>query len=201
MEAVVRNLVGPMALALVVAVATPSLAMNVHRPSPDSHAADDIAFGNRVVAPFAAIMFCHRYPIDCEIESPRDVVATEGKVVLTAQIAARIDAVNRIVNRSIVPQREQGPDVWQVSWAPGDCDEFALTKRDLLIRTGLPSSAVLVATAMVPDGEMHAVLIVRTDKGAVVLDNLDWTVRSWRVVAYRWDKIQSPEDPRVWLKF
>ena len=54
----------------------------------------------------------------------------------------------------------------------GDCEEFALAKRQRLIRAGLPASSLRLAYVKTRSGEGHAVLVVKTNTGDLVLDVL-----------------------------
>ena len=47
-----------------------------------------------------------------------------------------------------------------------------------------------------PNGEGHAVLMVRTDRGDLVLDNQDGRVLVWSDTPYEYIKRQSQADPR-----
>lgn len=84
--------------------------------------------------------------------------------------------------------------------ARGDCEDFALTKKMRLRDAGVPSSALLVALAVTASGKQHAVLIVRTDHGDIVLDSLDTRMREWTPSLYRWTSVQSPTDEWVWYR-
>jgi predicted transglutaminase-like cysteine proteinase len=48
-------------------------------------------------------------------------------------------------------------------------------------------------------GEGHAVLTVRTDKGELVLDNLNERILLWSETPYGYYKRQSQADPNVWV--
>jgi len=50
-----------------------------------------------------------------------------------------------------------------------------------------------------PDGEGHAVLTVRTDKGDYILDNLTDKVRSWDQTGYRFLKRQAIDNTGRWV--
>ena len=50
-------------------------------------------------------------------------------------------------------------------------------------------------------GKHHLVLVVRTHAGDLVLDNLQPEVRDWRLLQYRWVRIQSPANPAFWVTF
>lgn len=161
-----------------------------------------IAFGKRVIAPFGAIAFCKRQPLECKNQRGQAIHAIGGKVALNPRLLSLLRTVNSSVNRSIRPVKDAGgrsADTWRVAVAAGDCEDIALTKRAALIRAGFPSAAALVATARLPSGQLHAVLVVRTDRGDYVLDNLVTSIRPWNATGYRWKKIQSPRNPAVWL--
>ena len=53
----------------------------------------------------------------------------------------------------------------------GDCEDYVLLKRRLLIQLGWPREALLVTVVLDNEDEGHAVLTVTTDKGDYVLDN------------------------------
>jgi predicted transglutaminase-like cysteine proteinase len=50
-----------------------------------------------------------------------------------------------------------------------------------------------------PDGEGHAVLTVRTDKGDFILDNLTDKVRQWDQTGYRFLKRQAEDHTGRWV--
>ena len=50
-----------------------------------------------------------------------------------------------------------------------------------------------------PDGEGHAVLTVRTDKGDFVLDNLNDAVKPWEATGYRYLKRQATNHTGRWV--
>ncbi|WP_236759154.1 transglutaminase-like cysteine peptidase, partial [Agrobacterium tumefaciens] len=78
--------------------------------------------------------------------------------------------------------------------------DYAVTKRQRLLRAGWPSGALRIATARTSTGIGHAVLVVSTSQGDLVLDNRTNVVKPWKAVDLKWIKIQSHENPRVWLK-
>jgi predicted transglutaminase-like cysteine proteinase len=80
----------------------------------------------------------------------------------------------------------------------GDCEDYALLKRRMLIESGWPREALLL-TVVRGEGEGHAVLTVTTDKGDYVLDNLNSDVLLWSNTGYRFIKRQSQYDPNVWV--
>ncbi len=81
----------------------------------------------------------------------------------------------------------------------GDCEDFALEKRRALIEHGVPPASLSIAIVRTRQGEEHAVLVVTTDAGDYVLDNLTWDVRPWRRAGYTWISRQGPGDDLGWV--
>jgi predicted transglutaminase-like cysteine proteinase len=81
----------------------------------------------------------------------------------------------------------------------GNCKHYALEKRQALIAAGLSPNALSLAVARTGWGEIHAVLIVTTNKGEFVLDNLEPGIRPWRDARYRWLARQTPGHPMQWV--
>jgi predicted transglutaminase-like cysteine proteinase len=150
--------------------------------------------GRRSVAPFAHVMFCTRAPAECAVSSGPDTVE------LTPAKKRELIAVNQRINHQISPVNDSGDDVWSLAPKAGDCEDYAITKRHALIEQGWPASALRLAIAYTSWGEGHLVLVVRTSKGDMVLDNLTGAVRSWRKSGLRWQMIQASGNPRIWYR-
>lgn len=152
----------------------------------------------RTMAPLAHVMFCARNPSECTVQG------TASQISLSAFADRQMQSVNSAVNRSIRPINDRGArdggDVWQVNVTSGDCEDFALTKRDHLIAMGWSSKALRIAVAKTSSGEGHAVLVVRTDQGDMILDNRTNVIKIWKDTDLRWVMIQSGENPRVWYE-
>ena len=67
------------------------------------------------------------------------------------------------------------------------------------MRKGMSLSNLLITVVRKPDGEGHAVLTVRTDKGDFVLDNLTDAVRQWDATGYRFLKRQATDHTGRWV--
>ena len=157
-----------------------------------------VSFEVPSLAPMAFTRFCLKYRDDCEV---RRMLAFRRGVALTAERWAELVAVNRAVNRAIVPHRNEdglAGEAWLVSPIAGDCNDYAVTKRHELLARGWPSHALVLAEVVIPSGEHHLVLVVRTRNGDVVLDNLSANVRSVSQPRYRWVRAQSPRHPNFW---
>ena len=81
----------------------------------------------------------------------------------------------------------------------GDCEDLALLKRRDLIKKGWPTGALLITVVRQRNGEGHAVLTVLTDRGDLVLDNLNPRVLVWNATDYEYVKRQSEYDSGQWV--
>jgi predicted transglutaminase-like cysteine proteinase len=148
------------------------------------------------LAPMGHVIFCTKMPSQCR---------SFGKAVVRIDQAKKreLRIVNSKVNRSIRAVNDKGKsgwaDTWTVSPRSGDCEDFALTKRAELIKRGWPSRALRIAVAKTSWGEGHAVLIVRTNEGDMVLDNRRSSIVPWHKAGLKWLKIQSPNNAKRWL--
>jgi len=149
------------------------------------------------LAPFQHVRFCLRYPSEC-----RSDPASEERIGLYPETAQLLDRINRAVNTEISPTvKSYGSDLqsrWNIAPATGDCNDYAVTKRHELMRSGLPAKALRLAVVKTPSGVGHLVLVVATTKGDIVLDNLTGAILPWQQTRYQWLKIQSASDARFW---
>jgi predicted transglutaminase-like cysteine proteinase len=169
------------------------------RPStPDEADVTPRTLNTPVLAPNAFVRFCIRYPEDC-----RATDFHQTPVLLTKTRMAELSKINRDVNLSIKPQPNPegvSAEEWLVAPARGDCNDYAVTKRHELLVRGWPSSSLLLAEVVTQSGEHHLVLVVRTREDELVLDNLDWTIRSVSQIKYQWVRAQQPDNPKFWSK-
>lgn len=150
------------------------------------------------LAPMAHSMFCLAYPDDCQV---RRIAFRGKKYELTPERWSDLLEVNAAVNRSITPERNLlglAGEKWIVAPERGDCNDYAVTKRHLLLARGWPSRTLLLAEVVTHWGEHHLVLVVRTKEGDHVLDNLSANIRPWSKAPYQWVRIQSPRHPKFW---
>jgi len=163
-------------------------------------AAQPMATGGLTSQPIGHYDFCKARPDECSIR-PRD----EGPVVLDAAMLRQIKSVNTQVNRAIKPLNDfdiYGKDeVWAYpdEIQAGDCEDYVLLKRRMLAGNGISLANLLITVVRKPDGEGHAVLTVRTDRGDFILDNLSESVRLWTHTPYRFLKRQASEHTGRWV--
>ena len=85
------------------------------------------------------------------------------------------ERVNSHVNNSVTYKTDleqyNKPEHWCLPTDFGDCEDYALLKRKLLLEQGWPSDKLGLCVCYIQSGEGHCVLWVDTDKGSFILDN------------------------------
>jgi len=150
------------------------------------------------LAPMAFTRFCLEYPAECK---PQRLVFAGDRIELNITRWAELEDVNRTVNSSIHPERNEdglAGEKWLLGPDRGDCNDYAVTKRHELIARGWPARTVLLSEVVTVSGEHHLVTVVRTDSGDLVLDNLTDQIMPWSRTPYRWVRIQMPKNPNYW---
>ena len=158
-----------------------------------------VSVGDTSRPPIGWVEFCNENPRECATQptSPRDVV-------LTQKAWKDLVRVNKWANDTIKPVTDM--DHWGVveKWSypddgRGDCEDYVLLKRRMLMQAGWPREALLITVVRDKKGEGHAVLTVKTDRGDFILDNQAEDVLLWADTGYRFVKRQSQSDPNVWV--
>lgn len=92
--------------------------------------------------------------------------------------------INRRVNGAIAPDTDldiYGQDeVWALPLSRpepgvasrGDCEDYALEKRQRLLAAGWPAESLSLVTVVIERASLHVLLVVHTDRGDFALDNL-----------------------------
>src|SRR5262245_7384406 len=158
-----------------------------------------VAVGAQSRPPIGWVEFCNEYAREC------DTTPTESRdVVLGTKAWKDLLRINKWVNDTIKPLTDL--EHWGVveRWnypddGYGDCEDYVLLKRKLLMQAGWPRQALLITVVRDKRGDGHAVLTVKTDKGEFVLDNQNEEVLLWSDTGYRFVKRQSQTDPNVWV--
>ena len=167
-----------------------------------SSAAQDLMFvsiGASTRPPIGWVEFCVDHPVECKAttSAPRDVV-------LSNKAWTDLVRINKWVNENVKPMTDM--DHWGVveKWSYpddgyGDCEDYALLKRRMLIEAGWPREALLMTVVREKNGNGHAVLTVKTDKGEFILDNQEEKILLWSETSYRFVKRQAQSDPNRWV--
>jgi len=80
-----------------------------------------------------------------------------------------------------------------------DCEDFALEKRKALIAAGIPEDALYLAVAISELTGLHAVLVISTYEGDLVLDNMSEWLVEWSKTNYVWIKRQATTSLFDWV--
>ncbi len=156
--------------------------------------------GGQTTMPYGLVDFCNRHAEECTLGKLNPV-----DVHMTRQVWKTLDDVNVLANTTIEPLSKVEHwgttlDHWDYPVdGKGDCKIYALFKRKLLIERGFPRQALLMTIVRDLNGEGHAVLTVKTDRGDFVLDNLSDDIRPWNATGYAFFKRQAQDDPNIWL--
>lgn len=166
---------------------------------PDSslNQALDTSGGARPVQ--AWVQFCARYPAECDVNP-----AEPATMAMTSRLWKTLNAVNRQVNAKIKPRTDLEHwgvvDRWDLAEdGYGDCEDYQNLKRKILVEQhGFPRRALRMTVVVDEQGEGHAVMMVRTDAGDLVLDNKRSGILSWQNTGYVFVKREG-QDSRDWV--
>lgn len=158
---------------------------------------------NRTTQPVGHYDFCKLNKSECNQTS-----RTQAPLKLTQASWNKIVQVNRQVNQTVQPRTDM--EIWgkEEVWSypvqsqdqlSGDCEDYVLLKRRMLINAGIPVNTLLITVVRQENGEGHAVLAIRTDRGDFILDNLADTVKAWNQTSYTYLKRQSALHSGQWV--
>ncbi len=171
-------------------------------PSPEVFMASEMREGEGLSGPSAYYELCRRAPADCP--APQKLQKAD-RVIMDDAAAEAIVTMNQSINQAIRPvsdyERYGLGDFWEFPRdGVGDCEEYVIAKRAALLDMGFPESALLIGVALGVGSPYHAVLLVRTDSGEIVLDNLTDRVSPWRDSGLTFVVRQSALDSRRWVR-
>ena len=148
--------------------------------------------GDVKLSPIAAVKFC--------LENHNQCHAGEAhRIRLTPSLWQTMQNVNGAINTKIVPDPNKSAYDWSLTTVHGNCNDYAVQKRERLIAYGFPASSLSLAVVHLASGEGHLVLFIRTDRGDFILDNLNDDIRGQAEAGYQLIKWQSAENPHVWV--
>ena len=126
---------------------------------------------------------------------------------MSPRLWALLTRVDDQVNHAIVPRSDALTSGFDDYWSDpieeksgfGDCEDYVLSKQHMLLAEGLPRNLLNIALVSTPSGESHAVLLVSTREGDLVLDNLSPWISLWRDTPYSWSLRQVNGNPLYWV--
>jgi predicted transglutaminase-like cysteine proteinase len=133
----------------------------------------------------------------CRRAAPRQVHMTET-------LRHTLEEVNIAFNKAFVAEDDTAhygkEEYWNIPTdGYGDCEDYVVAKRQVLIHLGLPEPALRIAVVLTPSFVRHAVLTVVTDEGNFVLDNLHDEVVAWDKTEYVFLERQDPASVSGWV--
>ncbi len=153
--------------------------------------------------PIGWFQFCTTNPAECANDAAAPVVAMDSS---TRRSLA--DAINRTVNANVRPitdaahfgSRAPGGEWWTYpDDGAGDCEDYALMKRKLLIEAGFAAADLLLTVVRTRQGEVHTVLSVRLGAETVILDNLSGKLLAFAATGHTLLARQSAVNANVWV--
>jgi predicted transglutaminase-like cysteine proteinase len=169
-----------------------------------SHDASFAPIGETKPTPYGWLHFCAAQSAECE-----PAPSLPELVRLTSQAWAELNKINTVVNGQIEPIGDE--DHYRIyeqdilNWwtypddGKGNCNDYVLMKRKLLIEAGWPKAALLMTVVVDHAGDGHLILMVRTHRGDLILDNMRQEILPWDRTGYRFIKRQSAFDPNAWV--
>ncbi len=149
--------------------------------------------------------FCKAQPAECAAGQKSDDV-----IRLDRDGWTQLQQINGLVNREI---QGIGDDdhygiykLGIINWwtypddGAGNCNDYVLLKKKLLVEAGWPRSALLLTVVLDTHNEGHLVLMARTNDGDLILDNLTDTIKTWDGTGYTFIKRQSADNPNDWVR-
>lgn len=169
--------------------------------------------GDRVEPPHGFVELCARRPELCALERQAadlvplreamrklygDAALSPTQVTLTHARWRQLSRVGNTVNATLRPTTDGDQERWRLTSDAGDCEEFVLAKRALLMQLGWPEQALRI-TVVDTGSEYHVVLVVETDDGAYMLDSLTDQIMPVADSSYRFLAAQSVLRPGEWV--
>ena len=176
--------------------AIPPMPSSVPLPAsapPLSHA------GHDAKAPSGYLAFCDRNPGECRSHNDQP-----DRIKFTSELWDKLEKVNLVVNAAIKPEDDQEHYGVNEFWAvpvdgAGDCEDYVLAKRKMLVLLGLPEPALRITVVLDKGVVRHAVLTVVTDKGDYVLDSLKDDILTADKADYVWVERQDRASGTGWI--
>ncbi|WP_375410853.1 transglutaminase-like cysteine peptidase [uncultured Methylobacterium sp.] len=143
-------------------------------------------------------VLCARLPDECGVDLSQPTL-----IALNPAVWRTLTSVNRRVNARIKPITDIAHwgvvDRWDYpDDGFGDCEDFQLLKRRMLVERGLPRRALRMTVVIDDIGEGHAVLMVRTNRGDLILDNKTNAILSGTRTGYTFVKREG-QDGMAWV--
>ena len=140
-------------------------------------------------------------------KQPTSALKSVPRIEVSADMLPAVKKINLQINNKITWQSDLDRYGLEERWTMplafdlgryGDCEDFALEKRRLLLQMGIPAGALALATTTSKATGSHALLVIRTTQGDYVLDNTTPWVLPWAETDYKWITIQEGGNLLQW---
>jgi predicted transglutaminase-like cysteine proteinase len=150
-------------------------------------------------APSGYLAFCDRNPDECRAHPGQP-----DRVRFTRALWDEMEKVNLVVNATVHPEDDKQhygvTEFWTVPVdGQGDCEDYVLAKRKMLVLLGLPEAALRITVVLDRGIVRHAVLTVVTDRGDYVLDSLKDEILTTDKADYVWVERQDAASRTGWV--
>lgn len=198
-----RTAFGVMILALGILASTTAFAELRETAHGQDQASPFMLEYGRALPPIGHVGFCRRQPDECAAPDPMVHQVSLTLTELTEERRRELRLVNDLVNEMVRPVTDMALygriEHWTYPAGEGDCEDYVLLKRRLLMERGWPASALLITVVRDENNEGHAILTVRTDAGDMLLDNKRPNIMQWNESVYTFIKRQAHWNPREWI--
>lgn len=155
--------------------------------------------GRDARAPSGYLAFCDRNPGECRTHSGQP-----DRIRFTSELWDTLEKVNLVVNTAVHAEDDKDhygvTEFWTVPVdGQGDCEDYVLAKRKMLVLLGLPEAALRITVVLDKGIVRHAVLTIVTDKGDYVLDSLKDDILTTDKADYVWVERQDPASRTGWV--
>ena len=155
--------------------------------------------GERAKPPIEWADYCARFPTECAGQ-PAGIRPLD----MNLDTWLKLISINAWANAAI--EAKTDADHWGVAdrWDDptdgyGDCEDFAILKRQALVAMGIPEETLLLTVVWDKDNTGHAVLTAHTSEGDLILDNRKSDILVWSNTGYDFVKRQSQLNPNEWV--
>lgn len=178
------------------------------KPVANTNAAQTHRFASEVTeasVPVGWTGFCKAQPDEC-LPGQK----TAEFITLDHDHWAQLQRINSLVNHEIQGVGDNDHygiyKLGIINWwtypddGAGNCNDYVLLKKKLLVEAGWPRSALLLTVVLDTHNEGHLVLMARTNDGDLILDNLTETIKTWNGTGYTFIKRQTADNPNNWVR-
>ena len=148
--------------------------------------------------PLGYLQLCQQFPGECTAER-----RGAHNMELTPARWQELVEINHQVNAAVIGVTDRelyGTDeMWTYPNRYGDCEDYVLLKRLMLIRRGWLPESLLITVVWDEKGEGHAILTVTTSHGDFILDNNRNEIRRWQETGYVFEKRQAAFGAGQWV--